>query len=448
MNSTSPSVNLKIICSTPNTKKVHSFEVTPLISPIKTQIQEQSYNLPTDSYYDGDCVLNNQNIAKNNIFPYNKHILTLPRKLELSGFEILNSSQQTDNSEQNGDIQKLNYSDSRQSEIYFISRDPKKFQYKNYISKSNISNLSNVSSEKSYNRKKKKINSRNISSAYFEDNSKKVEFPESDFKKPSIVFTNKSSTVLKQSLSEKIKKNSSLFNKNRLVSESITSPPINIKTSNPKQTKYNNQQSTSESWSRISETFNEISFSDFDKTSQTETMTKHNQSKSMHHNEIEQDSSLKYYDTREKNANSWCVESQNNNREEDSISSINSSPKVANEFNNYEDHKIYEPSMSHLSLPTFTDTISLNSTLNSDKLVSIQHQSISWSEDSSNAIHYEENYIKQNNGTVVINNTLSEEIQFTSKENISMSFSSENNSSIFSTADSLAYISNFNENLE
>jgi len=414
MNSKSPSVNLKIICSTPNTKKVHHFEITPLISPIKTQIQEQSYNLPTDSYYDGDGVLNNQNVAKNNIFPYNKQIVTLPRKLEFSGFEIINSSQQTDNSEQNGDIQKLNYSDSGQSEIYFISRDPKKFQYKNYISKSNISSLSNVSSEKSYNRKEKKISFRNISSAYFEDYSKNVEFQGSDFKKPSIVFTNKSSRVLKQSLSEKIKKNSSLFKKNRLVSESITSPPINMKTSNPKKTKYHNQQLTSESWTRISETFSEISFSDFDKTSQTETMTKHSQSKSMHHNEIEQDSSLEYYDTREKNASTWNVESQNK-REDDSISSINSSPKVSNELNNHED--------SHSSLPTFSDTISLNSTLNSDKIVSIQHQSISWSEDSfnaNNAIQYEENYIKQNNGTVVFNNIVSEEIQFTSKGNISM----------------------------
>eukprot|EP00102_Acyrthosiphon_pisum_P018700 XP_016655910.1 PREDICTED: uncharacterized protein LOC107882282 [Acyrthosiphon pisum] len=225
-----------------------------------------------------------------------------------------------------------------------------------------------------------------------------------------------------------------------LVSESITSPPINIKTSNPKQTKYNNQQSTPESWTRINETINEISFSDFDKTSQTETMTKHNQSKIMHHNEIEQDSSLEYYDTREKNANSWNMESQNNNREDDSISSINSSLKVSNELNYYEDPQIYEQSMSHSSLPTFSDTISSNSILNSDKLVSIQHQSISWSEESSNAIHYKENYIKQNNGNVVFNDTLSEEIQFTSKENISMSFSSANNSSIFSTADSLAYI--------
>lgn len=117
------------------------------------------------------------------------------------------------------------------------------------------------------------------------------------------------------------------------------------------------------------------------------------------------------------------MESQNNNREEDSISSINYSPKVSNEVsNNYEDRKIYEPSMSHSGLPTFSDTsiFSSNSTLNSDKLVSIQQQSISWSQDSSNAIDYKDNYTNQNYGTVVFNNTLSEELQFTSKENISM----------------------------
>lgn len=46
--------------------------------------------------------------------------------------------------------------------------------------------------------------------------------------------------------------------------------------------------------------------------------------------------------------------------------------------------------------------------MNSDKLISIQQQFISWSYDSSNVIDYEENYTKQN-GTVVFNNTLSEE---------------------------------------
>jgi len=376
--------------------------------------------LPTDSYYDGDSAMNNQNIAKNNICSYNKQIVTLPRKLEVSSIEILNFSKYTLSSEENRDKQKLNYS-NRESEVYFIGRDPKQFQYKNYISKSNMSSLSNVSSEESYNRKEKN-NNRNMTSTYIENYLKKVELKVSDFKKPSILFKNKSSTVLKQSLSEKLKKNSSLFKKNRSESESITSPLINLKTSNPKQTKYNTQQSTSESWTRISETLNEISFSDFEKISQTETMTKHNQSKSMNHNEIEHDSSLEYYDTRGKNLNSWNVESQNNNIEEDSISSINSSPKVFNELNNYEDHKIYEPSMSHSSLPLFSGTsiISSNSILNSDELVSIQHQSISWSQDSSNAIYCEENYIKKNTGTVVFNNKLSEETKFTSKENISM----------------------------
>lgn len=148
---------MKIICSTPNTKKIHSFEVTPLLSPIKTKIQEQSYNLPTDSYYDGDGVLNNQKIAKHNICPYNKQIVTLPKKLELSGFEILNTSQETLSSEQNEDVQKLNYSNNGQSKKYFISRSPKKIQYENDISKSNMSSLSNVSSEESFNRKKRKL---------------------------------------------------------------------------------------------------------------------------------------------------------------------------------------------------------------------------------------------------------------------------------------------------
>jgi len=374
--------------------------------------------LQTDSYNDGD----KQNIEKNNIFPCNKQIALLPRKLELSGFEILNTTQQTLSSAQNEDIQKLNYSNNAQSEIYFISRDPKNVQYENDISKSNMSSFSNVSRKESYDRTEMKISNTNITSVYFEDYLKKVEYQVPDLKKPSNLFKEKSSAVeIKQSLREKLKKNSSLFKKNRLVKELKTSPSINIKTSNPKQTKYNTQKSTSELRTRISETFNEISFSDFDKTSHTETIIKHTQSKNEHHNEIEQDSSLEYYDTREKNMNSWNMELQNNNREQDSISSVNSSPKVSNELNNYEDHKIYEPSMSHSSLPTFNDTsiFSSNSTLNSDKLVSIQQKFISWSQDSSNAIHYEENNTKQKNGSVVFNNTHSE-IQFTSKENITM----------------------------
>ncbi|XP_022162163.1 uncharacterized protein LOC111027950 [Myzus persicae] len=392
--------------------------------------------------------MNKRNIEKNNIFPYNKQRALLPRKLELSGFEILNTTQQILSSVQSEDTQKLNYSNNVQSDVYFISRDPKHFQYNNYISKSNMSSceVSNIASEESYDRKEIKINNTNTTSVYFEDYLKKVEHQVPDLKKPSILFKEKSSTVvIKQSFSGKLKKNTSLFKKNRLVRESKTSPSINIKTSNPKQTKYNTQKSTSESWTRISETFNEISFSDFDKTSHTETKIKHKQSKNIHHNEIEQDSSFEYYYTGEKNVNSWNVESQNNNREQSSILSINSSSKVSNELNNYEDRKIYEGSMSHSSFPTFSDTsiFSSNSILDSNKLVSIQQKFISWSQDSSNAIHYEENYTKQKNGTVIFNNTHSEEIQFTSKENITMNFSSIN-TSISSTADTLEYISNFN----
>ena len=349
--------------------------------------------------------------------------MTLPRTLELSDVEILNNSQQTLSSEQNGNISKMNYSNNAQSEIHFISRDHKYNQNENNISKSNRSSLNNVSSQESYNREENKNSYTNTTSVYFENYFKKVEYQVSDLKKPSILIQKESNTVvLKQSLSEKLKKKPPLLKKNRLVRKSITSPSINIRTVNPKQIKHNIQKSISESWTRINETFNEFSYSDFDKTSQTQLIMKHNQSKSMHHNKIKQDSSLEYYDTQVRNLNSWNVESQNNNREDDSISSINSSPKVSYTLNNYEDHQMYEPSMSHSSFPTFSNTsvFSSNSTLNSDKLVSIQQKLISWSQDSFNTIDYEETHTKQNIGTVVFNNTLSEEIQFTSKENITM----------------------------
>lgn len=180
--------------------------------------------------------------------------------------------------------------------------------------------------------------------------------------------------------------------------------------SNPKQINYNVKKSTSESWTRINEAFNDILFSDFNGTSQTQTVMKHNQSKKMYHNEVEEDSSLEYYNTGENDVNSWYVESQNNNREEDSISSINSSTKSSNNLNDY-DHKMNELSIFHSSLTIFSDTsvFSSNSTMNSEKLVSIQQQLISWTQDSSNTIDDEENYKEQNNGTVIFKSTHSEE---------------------------------------
>lgn len=379
---------MEIICSTPNTKKVYSFNVSPLLSPIKTPIQKENHNLSTDSFCNRDRVL----------------VQNIPKILELSGFEMLNTSQQTLLSIQNGDISKI-----QQSEIQFISGDLNYFQHKNYISKLNNSSLSNASKssqDKLHNRKVKINSNRNINSICFENNFKKVDYKVLDLKHE------KNSNVIKQSLSEKLKKNISLFKKNKWVKKLIKSPSVNVNMSNQKQIKYNVQKSTSESWTRINETFNDILFSDFNGTSQTQTIMKHNQSKNMYHNE-EEDSSLEYYNTGENNVNSWYVELQNNNREEDNISSINSSTKSSNKLNDY-DHKMYELSIFHSSLPIFSDTsvFSSNSTMNSEKLVSIQQQLISWTQDSSNTIDNENNYKKQINSTVIFNNTLSEETQF------------------------------------
>uniref|UniRef100_A0A2S2PLI1 Uncharacterized protein n=1 Tax=Schizaphis graminum TaxID=13262 RepID=A0A2S2PLI1_SCHGA len=406
INSTETTMNLEIICSTPNTKKVHSFEVNPLISPIKAQ---ENHNMSIDSFCDGDSVLI-QNVPKNNIVLDNKQIVTLPRILELSGLEMLNTSQQTLSSIEDGGIAKFNYSNNKQSNVIFISRDPNYFQHESYISKSNTSLISNVSSQEgSHNREEKKNSDRNTNSIYFENDFKKVEYKITGLKKqPILTKKEKSTIVLKQILSEKLKKNISLFKKNKWFKKSITSSSVN-NTSNKKQINYNIQKSTSESLTKINETFNDILFSDFDITSQTQVIMKHNQSKNMHHNEIK-DSSLKYYNLTGESNNSWNVETQNNNKEEDSILSYtNSSTKSSNKLNDY-DHKIYDSSIFHSSLATFSDTsiLSSNSTMDSDKLISIQKQFISWSYDNSNVIDYEENYTKQN-GTVVFNNTLSEE---------------------------------------
>lgn len=360
--------------------------------------------MSTDSFCNRDSVLV-KNIPKNYISLDSKQIVAIPKILELSGFEMLNTSQQTLLSIQNGDISNI-----KQSEIQFFSGDPNYFQHENYTSKLNNSSLNNAfkSSQDKSDYRKVKINSnRNTNSIYFENNFEKVDYKVLDLKKE------KSTNVIKQSLSKKLKKNISLFKKNKWVKKLITSPSVNVNMLNQKQIKYNVQKSTSESWTRINETFNDILFSDFDETSQTQTIMKHNQSKNMHHNKVEEDSSLEYYNTGENDVNSWFVESQNNNREEDSISSINSSTKSSNKLNYY-DHKMYELSIFHSSLSIFSDTsvFSSNSTMNSEKLVSIQQQLISWTQDSSNTIDDEENYIEQNNGTVIFNNTLSEETQF------------------------------------
>ncbi|CAH1713842.1 unnamed protein product [Aphis gossypii] len=401
INSTASKANLEIICSTPNSKKVYSFNDSPLLSPIKTPIQEENHNLSTDSFCNRDSVLV-QNIPKNNIVLDNKQIVAIPKILELSGFEMLNTSQQTLLSIQNGDISNIN-----QSEIQFISGDPNYFQHENYNAKLNNSSLNNASKssqDKSHNRKVKINSNRNTNSIYFENNFKKIDYKVLDLKKE------KSTNVIRQSLSEKLKKNISLIKKNKWVKKLITSPSMNINISNPKQIKYNVKKSTSESWTRINEAFNDILFSDFNGTSQTQTVMKHNQSKKMYHNEVEEDSSLEYYNTGENDVNSSYVESQNNNREEDSISSINSSTKSSNKLNDY-DHKMNELSIFHSSLTIFSDTsvFSSNSTMNSEKLVSIQQQLISWTQDSSNTIDDEENYKEQNNGTVIFKSTHSEE---------------------------------------
>lgn len=401
INSTASLLDLEIICSTPNTKKVLSFEVNPLLSPIKTPVNEESQIWPTDSYYDKNNVLNIQNITPNNIVSDNKQIETLPRTLEQSGLDILNTSQQILSS-QNGDISKINYSNNTQSEIHFISRDPKYCSYDNDISESDMSSLSNVYSQESYNKKENECRSTN--SVYFENNLKKQSI---------LIKKKKTSVVLKQSLSKKIKKNSSYLQKNSWLRKLITSPSIDTKTSNLKQIKSNTQKSILESVDMAKKTFNDISFYDFDEISQTQKTMKHNQGKNMYHNVTEHDSiSVEYSATQD----SCNVESQNNNREEDSISSVNSSPKV---YSYSENHKMYKSNKSNSSLLTFSDTSILNSTISSNKLVSIENKFINWSQDSSSLNGYKENYITHNYDNVIHNITLSEDI-WTSQENITM----------------------------
>lgn len=348
-----------------------------------------------------------------NICYDNDQILSLPKISELNGFNVLNMSSETFGDVQNDDIiETKNISDS-QSQICFISRDPKNIQTdNNNISKLEMNNSNNIQSAK-YLRKR----TNNISGNF--NVLKKIKN-----KNVSIFNQSKRNTpISKKSLSEKIKKKSG-FKYIKYFSQpknEILNSLNNIKTKKLKQTKQETRplHSTSnmnESWTK--QTFSDISFSDLDEMEQTQKM-KNNQYK--YFNKIEQDPiTLERNDTWEKHTHSsnTHMKSQSYKSENNNIS-VNSTNENS-QLSTHTKHIMYNT--SHTSSFIFSDDSVLESnwTVNSLQSDSINHEFSKLSQYSSDS-NNDEKSKNQNMATKLFNNIAFKQILYSkSKQNKSL----------------------------
>lgn len=376
----------------------------PNLSPIKNECSILSTNL----LYNSNHVLNVQNKTTHNNYYDSPHILSVA--LEISGINILNNSQQKFYNQNN-----LNGEQSQ------ISKDPRYNGIKSDNSQLDMSNLSDTWSKKSFSNETEYSN--NTTSVYF-DNSKKIKHKETKFKNESIPNQKNSSSVLKQSLSEKLSK--TVQNNSR-----IKKPILNI--SNIKIPKLENSKcETKESHSKASisepqiwkeQTFSDMSFSDLDKTTQSPITIKMLYSPN---NKIEHDSiRLEFNDTWEKNMNNMDIELQDYSNGE-SLSSLNSSTQVPNLPDHDINNESNEYSISQMSSITFSSD-SIEFTSNSHQLDSIKPAVKKLPQNSFDSNNYEENNIVQTANNV---NTLFNNIQF---EEMSYSISPENLTMVSST---------------
>jgi len=131
----------RIINSTPKRKSIPKFKINLLLSPIKLSIEKKDPCSSTTLFYK-DSDLNTQNTTENII---NDGIQILSKIIEQQGcLNTHNTLQQTfyDIDVLNMDDMRTNYSNDSQSQINFISRDPKYIQAENYISQIDKCNLS------------------------------------------------------------------------------------------------------------------------------------------------------------------------------------------------------------------------------------------------------------------------------------------------------------------
>lgn len=341
-----------------------------------------------------------------NICYSNDQILSLPKITELN---VLNMSSETFCDTQNDDIIETKNRSNSQSQMCFISRDPKNIQtdYSN-ISKLEINNSNNVQSAK-YLRKRtnnisdnlnvlKKIKNKNVSI----------------YNQPE-----RNTQISKKSLSEKIKKNSSFkhikyFPQTKNV---ILNSLHNIKTTKLKQMKQETEalyltSNMSESWTK--QTFSEISFSDLDEIEQTQIIMKKNQYK--YFNKIEQDSiTLEHNDTREKHMHNSNTDMKSLSYKSDNIS-LNFSNENSKSLTHIK-HNIYNTSNTSSFIFSDDSVLEANWTVNSQQSDSIKREFTRLSQYSSDS-NNDEKSKNRNMVTKLFNNRAFKQILYSkSKQN-------------------------------
>lgn len=401
----SAKIDQERVSSTPIISKTRlNFEInSSLISPIRTPVK------------------NMRNATRNDVIisqTGRQPKLSPDLLLEMSGFDILQTSQRSYfNDAQNVEVTE-NTNDTQES-MYFISRDPKHVrEAESDISRSEINYMSNTSEEDSLGNETKYRTYENdtgtvVTSFYFDD-SKNARKNQSKFNKSSSRERNSS---LKRNLSEKVKKNTSLKHSNQ---NNYYSPTEKLKT-NERDAKPTQYLQSSINVSFRMRSFSDNSFSDLDKSPETQITMKsrlcrmNNKSNQNEQNSIE----LECNDSWEQYMNSWSmdVESQNIN-----IESQNYSNKEGIMFSSNSSQKPWPNNKSNIQLSrsdtssfVFSDDSILcsnsfnNNSNRTNYLDSVKEEFMKWSqEDSFDADHYKES------------NTLFEKMRLKSNENINI----------------------------
>lgn len=406
---TPPITNNEISSSTPITNKILSFEINSLLSPIRTPIENENHILSTDNilFHEGS---NLKNIKNNN---HGEQMSLIPKTIELRKTNVLNTSQHTFN-----DVTDSNSMNDTQSQMVFISRNPKHVQVpKNTSLLSNENDLSNIRSEKSLRSTTKDENSSTV--IHF-DNLKRIKYGELTFETSKILYHEKKNTkVSKECLSKKIKQNLNLkylkYLQKRKTNK-IKKNKSKTKKCYPK-SKINNLQ-------RKTKTFH-FSLSDLDNTSYTPVMMKSRLWTNKCRNKIEKDSlKLKCNDTWVKNIKNLSadLESSSNDSTEHMIVTTNSSLKL-NQPEQDKNINYNVSDTSYISSTIFSkDSVFLHNSKsnNSHQFESIKNKFMNESQNScDSSYNYKENNSKNNKMTVSFNKIPFENIpETTLKKNL------------------------------
>lgn len=412
-----PIVNKKIKSSTPITNKVTSFEINSLLSPIRTPIEDEHHFLSTNKilFREGSYL---KNMINNN---NGEQISLISKTKELSRADILNTSQHIVDDVQNFNVSDSNNMNDTVSQMFFISRNPKHIQDPNNTTLSNENDLSYTRSEKSF---RSTTKDENISTSIYFDNLKRVKRKELIFETPNKKkFQEKKSTeILKECLSEKIKKNIGLKHFKYL--QKIKTRRIKINKNKTK--KLYSKSKMNRLQRKKKQTFSDFSISDLDKTSHIPVTMNSSLWTNKFLNKIENDSlKLNCNDTWVKNIKNLSadLESSSNDSTANMIIRTNSSLKL----NQLEQDK-------NMKYSNVLDTTNMNSTMfskdsvflsnlkgnNSQSLESIKDKFMNESQDScDSSYNYKENSSKKNKMTVSFNNILIEDIPDTTfKKNV------------------------------